>query len=154
MGGRRVSTAGLGQNRGLFTGESTVIVRGDQVPRRVPLGFNASGSLDWSPDGGRLAYASGGDYSALWLMRINDGSRTRLTGGGETSDLYPVWSPDGSTIYYGHGSYGDHDGLRMMAPDGTGDKMITTDDWGGGGASDGRPRGCPARRGFSAAVRV
>jgi Tol biopolymer transport system component len=42
----------------------------------------------------------------------------------------PVWSPDGSTIYYERGSFGGDDGLRAIAPDGTGDRMITGDDWG------------------------
>lgn len=118
------------------TGKHIVILRGDRVLRRVPLGRydSASGGLAWSPDGRRLAYGSSwGDSGSLWLVRIKDGSRSRLTGGGETSDLNPVWSPDGSKIYYEHGSSGDHDGLRMMSPDGTGDRKITTDDWAGGG---------------------
>jgi Tol biopolymer transport system component len=117
------------------TGESIVILRGDRVLRRVPLGQydSASGGLAWSPDGRRLAYGDGGDNSTLWLVRIKDGSRSRLTEGGETSNDYPVWSPDGSKIYYEHGSFGDHDGLRMMSPDGTGDRKITNDDWAGGG---------------------
>jgi Tol biopolymer transport system component len=115
------------------TGDSIVILRGDRVIRRVPLGTYdaASGGLAWSPDGARLAYGAGGDQSSLWLVRIKDGSRTRLTGGGgETSDQYPVWSPDGSKIYYEHGSFDDHDGLRAIAPDVTADRKITDDDWG------------------------
>ena len=118
------------------TDAAIVILRGERVLRRVPLGMydSASGGLAWSPDGRRLAYGSSwGDSSSLWLVRTKDGSRSRLTGGGETSDLNPVWSPDGSKIYYEHGSLGDHDGLRMMSPDGTGDTKITTDDWAGGG---------------------
>ena len=110
------------------TDEGIVILRGDQVLRRVPQ--PASGSLAWSPDGRRLAYGEGGDYGSLWLVRIQDGSRSRLAGGRETSNDYPVWSPDGSTIYYAHGSYDDSDGLRAIAPDGTGDTKITDDDWG------------------------
>jgi hypothetical protein len=54
----------------------------------------------------------------------------RLAGGGETVSEYPVWSPDGSTIYYRHGSFGGDDGLRAIAPDGIGDRKITDDDWG------------------------
>ena len=110
------------------TDESIVILRGDRVLRRIP--HSASGGLAWSPDGRQLAYGEGGDYSSLWLVRIKDGSRSRLAGGGETSDEYPIWSPDGSKIYYKHGSFGDHDGLRAIAPDGTGDRKITDDDWG------------------------
>jgi Tol biopolymer transport system component len=115
--------------------DNIVIMRGKRVLRRVPLGMydSASGGLAWSPDGRWLAYGDGGDNSSLWLVRINDGKRSRLTGGGETSDQYPVWSPDGSSIYYEHSSRGDHDGLRAIAPDGTGDRKITSDDWAGGG---------------------
>lgn len=118
------------------TDKHIVILRGERVLRRIPLGMSDSalGGLAWSPDGRRLAYgSSGGDSSSLWLVRIKDGNRSRLTGGGETSDRNPVWSPDGSKIYYEHGSLGDHDGLRMMSPDRTGDKLITIDDWAGGG---------------------
>lgn len=111
------------------TDECIVILRGDRVFRRVPL--SASGGLAWSPDGQRLAYGSSwGDNSLLWLVRIKDGTRSRLAGGGDSTSRYPVWSPDGSTIYYEHGSFGDHDGLRAISPDGTGDRKITDDDWG------------------------
>ena len=114
------------------TDESIVILRGDRVHRHFLLGeyVYRLGGLAWSPDGRRLAYGDGSDYSSLWLVRIKDGFRSRLAGGGDTSDEYPVWSPDGSTIYYKHGSFGDHDGLRAIAPDGTGDRKITDDDWG------------------------
>ena len=118
------------------TDESIVILRGDRVLRRVPLreyDADASGGLAWSPDGRRLAYGSSWAGGSIWLLRIEDGSRSRLTGGDESSDLYPVWSPDGSTIYYEHGSDDDDDGLRAIAPDGTGDRKITNDDWAGGG---------------------
>jgi Tol biopolymer transport system component len=94
---------------------------------------SASGGLAWSPDGRWLAYGDGGENSSLWLVRIKDGSRARLTGGGETSDLNPVCSPDGNKIYYEHGSSDDHDGLRMTSPDRMDDRKITTDDWAGGG---------------------
>ena len=118
------------------TDESIVILRGERVLRRVRLGMygSAMGGLAWSPNGRRLAYGSSwGDSSSLWLVRIEDGSRSRLAGGEEASALNPAWSPDGSKIYYEHGSSGDHDGLRMMSPDGSGDRKITNDDWAGGG---------------------
>ena len=115
------------------TGESIVILRGGRISRRIPLGEydSATGGLAWSPDGQRLAYGEGGsDSGSLWLVGIKDGSRSRLAGGGESVSEYPAWSPDGRTIYYRHGSFGDHDGLRAIAPDGTGDRKITDDDWG------------------------
>ncbi|HSC51745.1 MAG TPA: hypothetical protein VLD16_15890 [Gaiellaceae bacterium] len=121
------------------TDESIVILRGERVLRRVPLGTydSALGGLAWSPDGRRLAYGSSwGDSSSVWLVRIGDGRRSRLAGGEETSDLNPAWTPDGSKIYYEHGSFDDSDGLRAMSPDGTGDTKITDDDWAGGGLFD------------------
>ena len=48
----------------------------------------------------------------------------------ETTNDYPVWSPDGRRIYYEHGSFDDSDGLRAIAPDGTGDEKISVNDWG------------------------
>jgi Tol biopolymer transport system component len=120
------------------TDESIVILRGDRVLRRIPLGTDesASGGLAWSPDARRLAYGEGGlGSSSLWRVRIEDGSRSRLVGGGD-NNVYPVWSPDGSTIYYERGSFGGDDGLRAIAPDGTGDRKITDDDWAGGGWFD------------------
>ena len=117
------------------TDESIVILRGDRVLRRVPLRVHdadASGGLAWSPDGRRLAYGSSWAGGSIWLLRIEDGSRSRLTRD-EGSDRYPVWSLDGSTIYYEHSSDDDDDGLRAIAPDGTGDRKITSDDWAGGG---------------------
>lgn len=116
------------------TGESIVVLRGSRVLRRVPLGRydSASGGLAWSPHGRRLAYGSSwGDSSSLWLVRMEDGSRSRLVGGGDTTGRYPFWCPDGSTIYYERGSFDDHDGLRAIAPDGTGDRKVTGDDFAG-----------------------
>ena len=113
------------------TGDGIVVLRDGRVHRRI--GQSGSGGLAWSPEGRRLVFSDGGDYGSLWLVQIGDRVRTRLTGGGDTSDLSPAWSPDGSAIYYRHGSFGDHDGLRAMAPDGTRDRMITEDDWAGGG---------------------
>jgi Tol biopolymer transport system component len=61
----------------------------------------------WSPDGSRIAFASG-DLAApaVWTMRSDGGDPRRVTDGpGE----YPDWSPDGRSIVYaaapGGGSY-------------------------------------------------
>ena len=117
------------------TDESIVLLRGDRIVRRVPLGQYGYrlGGLAWSPDGQRLAYGEGGlDDSALWIVRIEDGSRSQLVER-EDNNVDPVWSPDGRTIYYDRGSFGGDDGLRAIAPDGTGDRKVTGNDWGGGG---------------------
>ncbi|MGL6278953.1 MAG: hypothetical protein ACRC50_05285 [Gaiella sp.] len=114
------------------TDGSIVVLREGHALRRVPGsalgGMAGAGGLAWSPDGHRLAYGEGG--GSLWLVRVEDGSRWRLVTGDESVSEDPVWSSGGSTIYYRHGSYDDSDGLRAIAPDGTGDRKITDDDWG------------------------
>jgi Tol biopolymer transport system component len=65
------------------------------------------GSPAWSPDGRRLAFASRATcvdpaaclHSALIVARVDGGPSTPLTDGTET-DLWPSWSPDGSTIAF------------------------------------------------------
>ena len=110
--------------------DSIMIVRGDRVVRRIEQ--VVLGGIAWSPDGRHLAYGDGFYDSSLWVLRLADGSRLRLAEGkpDEVVNDSPVWSPDGSTIYYERGSFGGDDGLRAIAPDGTGDRMITGDDWG------------------------
>ncbi|HET7513547.1 MAG TPA: hypothetical protein VFJ60_01935 [Gaiella sp.] len=110
--------------------DSIIIVRGDRVVRRIKQ--VVLGGFAWSPDGRRLAYGDGLYDSSLWLLHLADGSRLRLAEGkpDEVVNDSPVWSPDGSTIYYERGSFGDDDGLRAIAADGTGDRKITGDDWG------------------------
>jgi Tol biopolymer transport system component len=54
----------------------------------------------FSPDGGRIAYASSrtGD-SEIWLLDLEDGSETRFTDDPST-DMKPEWSPDGGRIVF------------------------------------------------------
>lgn len=70
--------------------------------------------------------------SSLQLVRVEDGWRSRLAEGGEKGIQNPVWSPDGNTIYYEHGSYDGDDGLRAIALDGTDGRKIADDDFDGG----------------------
>jgi Tol biopolymer transport system component len=54
----------------------------------------------WSPDGGRIAFASGqedGEYH-LYVMTADGTNASRLTDG--RNDLDPTWSPDGSAIAF------------------------------------------------------
>jgi Tol biopolymer transport system component len=64
---------------------------------------------DWSPDGTRIAYASGtGDDEGIWLMNADGSSPLQLSGcrQGDASpcaagsDFGPVWSPDGTRIAF------------------------------------------------------
>lgn len=57
----------------------------------------------WSPDGRRIAFASGFDWCPfrdIYVINI-DGSRPRkLSYSDEDPDFFPIWSPDGSRILY------------------------------------------------------
>jgi WD40 repeat protein len=53
-----------------------------------------------SPDGERLAYVAIRDGNAdLWVQDLSRGTRTRITSS-DAYDGFPVWSTDGSRIYY------------------------------------------------------
>ncbi len=60
----------------------------------------------WSPDGSKIVYASdiGRDSNGkrnfdIWIMNADGGGKTQLTTNGST-DLMPVFSPDGEHIYF------------------------------------------------------
>jgi hypothetical protein len=69
--------------------------------RRVP-GIRGANSVSWSPDGTRLAYSTGQEWSGrsgeMFVASI-DGSNVTSIGQGHA----PVWSPDGSRLAYRHG---------------------------------------------------
>ncbi|MEN6428137.1 MAG: hypothetical protein ABFE13_22540 [Phycisphaerales bacterium] len=53
-------------------------------------------ACDWSPDGRRVAFSTGGE---ICVMNA-DGSGTRILTDNTTPDTMPVWSPDGRHIAY------------------------------------------------------
>jgi len=73
-----------------------------------------------SPDGTRLATAlvSGQGTGDIWIFDLLRGTKTRLTFG-PSIQRYPVWSPDGKTIFFGSNRKG---GIQIYtrASDGTG----------------------------------
>ncbi|MEM9599140.1 MAG: protein kinase, partial [Acidobacteriota bacterium] len=73
-------------------------------PRRIELVDDGSATQpSWSPDGGRLAYASvtgtGTSVASLWTLPVAGGTPTRLTRG-TSLDIQPVWSSEGDRIYF------------------------------------------------------
>jgi Tol biopolymer transport system component len=73
-----------------------------------------------SPDGTRLATAlvSGQGTGDIWIFDLLRGTKTRLTFG-PSIQRYPVWSPDGKTIFFGSNRKGGIQ-IYMRASDGTG----------------------------------
>jgi Tol biopolymer transport system component len=67
-----------------------------------------------SPDGSRVAYVSG---SVIRVFDVGTGSTSSWSVPGST----PAWSPDGTQIAYVYGGQ-----LYVMAPDGSGSRVITS----------------------------
>lgn len=64
--------------------------------RQITVGPNSSSSPKWSPDGGRIAYVSGGQ---IWTVTASGDNRVQVTNI-STGASGPVWSPDGKWIAF------------------------------------------------------
>jgi Tol biopolymer transport system component len=94
--------------------------------RQLTTGTTHDGDPAWSPDGSRIAYASGtGDDVDIWLMHA-DGSEPRRLTDSPGLDLNPTWSPDGSWIAFSSERTGNFD-VFVMRPDGSRQTNVTND---------------------------
>ena len=82
----------------------------------------------WSPDGGEIAFASGGvRYEQIWIVGV-DGTGLRRVTGPDTIDADPQWSPDGRRIVFRRiDPYRARKGyaLFVVNVDGTGERRLT-----------------------------
>lgn len=125
------------------------------VRRDISLGLNVPGypcpqrwtfpvpfyqSISWSPDGSKLAVSavteSWQDGYRIYLVGI-DGSKPAPVVTGGQSDLYPVWSPDGTRIAFSSKRDGNTD-VYVMNSDGSEVTRLTHDE-----ATDGYPSWSP-----------
>ena len=105
-----------GEARGIWT----LIVEGGQVRQNSEFydaeGFHENGSL-FSPDGEWLAYYSNESNSdnQIWVQPMSrSGIRHRITIDG---GVFPLWSPDGSELFYRRPGTAAIDGTRLNAVD-------------------------------------
>jgi TolB protein len=105
---------------------------------RVPIPGNVVGVEDswpsWSPDGTQLAIHSRRDDALgeeIYRTRLDGTNVVRLTFntaplGGPNSDLFPVWSPDGTRISWTSGRDGNSlEAYHMSAVDGSDIRRVT-----------------------------
>jgi Tol biopolymer transport system component len=78
----------------------------------------------WSPDGTRLAFASGRDGNwEIYRINAGGGGLQRLTND-PAEDFSPAWSPDGARIAFDTNRDGNYE-IYVMNADGSGPKNVT-----------------------------
>jgi Tol biopolymer transport system component len=104
----------------------------------------------WSPDGGRIAFFSGGSIAVTTFPPSGDPLVSIAPRGGDNYDQDPDWSPDGSLIafsrftFVGSGGEGqDYSTIDVADPTGGEARALTTADYGNG---DGHPSISPDGR--------
>jgi len=75
-----------------------------------------------SPDGTMAVVEQGED--ALWVVELRRGTRRRLTQDDERNSAYPVWSRDGSRIFFASNRGGDWDLYEAPAAGGPAKRLL------------------------------
>jgi serine/threonine protein kinase len=90
------------QGGGNFAGTRLLLYDHDGKAASTIADYGAYYDISLSPDAKRLAVSIGAPHSDIWIQDLVRGTRTRLTFE-KTASLMPVWSHDGSMIYYSSG---------------------------------------------------
>ncbi len=96
----------------------------DRQGHATPLADQPSSVVDptLSPDGTRVVLED--KDNALWVVDLRRGSRSRLTLDHEGSNAYPVWSRDGSRVFFGSNRGGDWDVYEVPASGGPAKRLL------------------------------
>jgi len=96
--------------------------RDGKQPSVISQGEDYQG-LVLSPDGARLAVAivdRSQQTENIWIVDLHRGTKTRLTFGGGIQN-FPVWTPDGKTLYFSSNAQGPAH-IYAKSADGTGEE--------------------------------
>jgi Tol biopolymer transport system component len=117
-------------------GGGVFVVAPDGSNYRLVVSHNGDGA--WSPDGARIASTREESFGGLYVSNADGSGQTLLvpvTGAPNVLNVQrePAWSPDGSTIAYvqieeqcppRQACVDVNHGIRAVAPDGTGDRLL------------------------------
>ena len=82
-------------------------------------------TLDWSPDGEQIVFASDRDGDKEIFIMDADGTNIHQLTSNEENEEFPDWSPDGEEIVFTSNRYGDEE-IFLMNIDGTNLRQLTS----------------------------
>ncbi len=134
-----LSWAPDGSKLALTVGQSIYVVNTDgSNAKRITANPDPAGGADyspaWSPDSSQIAFSrevncqfSFFDFeficdAQIWIVNADGSTQRPLTDGTRRYDTWPVWSPDGSKITFGHfgRDTNGHSGIFVANVNGTG----------------------------------
>ena len=116
---------------GSFEGNDLYVLHANGTVDRLTAGGGVLGG-SFSPDGTKVVFARVPGFrepeDSLFVVSVEGGTPQQIeTGGEEPASSYPVWSPDGQSVYY-FGVFrdggDDAPGLARTNADGTGDGFL------------------------------